>query len=232
MKTIGLLGGMSWQTTADYYRLINERTQKTRGGQHSAKIALCSLDFDEIVEKMLAERWEDVLETLCEGVSRLEKGGAEFFLLCTNGMHRFIPELEKRASIPMLHIADAAIHEIKSQEFSRVGLIGTKFVMEQDFYRERLSAQGISTVIPVNEDRERIHSTIIKELCHGKISEQAKSEFQRVVADLAAEGAEGVVLGCTEIGMLLHERDVAIPLFDTTRIHAETAVEMAYEPGD
>ena len=232
MKTIGLLGGTSWQSTADYYRIINERTHKNRGGQHSAKIILNSLDFDEFVERMLVEKWDEVLEMLLVGVSQLERGGADFFLLCTNTMHKVAPELERRSCIPMLHIVDATISEIKSQEFASVGLLGTKFVMEQDFYRERLAAQGISVVVPHAEDRQLVHKTIFHELCHGKVTIESKIEFQRIIANLSQEGAEGVVLGCTEIGMLISQSEVQTPLFDTTRIHAEMAVEMAYEPGD
>ncbi|MBU3917111.1 aspartate/glutamate racemase family protein [bacterium] len=230
MKTIGLLGGMSWESTATYYREINESIKKVLGGFHSAKIALYSVDFAEIEKLQQLGDWNRMAMILGDAAKRIEAGGADFILICTNTMHKVAPEIEKRISIPLLHIADATAEVIKKDAFSKVGLLGTRFTMEQDFYKGRLEKlYGIEVIIPEASDRDLVHTVIYNELCLGKISADSRKEFIRITKDLSQRGAEGVILGCTEIALLIQQRHTSVPLFDTTKIHAESAVEKALE---
>jgi aspartate racemase len=230
MKTIGLLGGMSWESTATYYREINEGIKKSLGGFHSAKIVLYSVDFAEIEALQDAGEWDQTAVILGDAASRLEAGGADFMLICTNTMHKVAPEIEERISIPLLHIADATADIIKSKNISKIGLLGTRFTMEQDFYKGRLEElHGIEVVIPNVSDRDLVHTVIYDELCMGEISDDSRKEYIRIVGDLHQQGAEGVILGCTEIALLIQQQHTSVPLFDTTRIHAESAIKKALE---
>ncbi|MBT4091229.1 MAG: aspartate/glutamate racemase family protein [Deltaproteobacteria bacterium] len=228
MKTIGLLGGMSWESTATYYRAINEGIKKNLGGLHSAKILLYSVDFAEIEELQHLDRWVETAEILGSAAQRLETGGADFILICTNTMHKVAPEIEATIEIPLLHIADATAEEIKEKDLSTVGLLGTRFTMEQDFYKGRLEkVHGIKVLVPGSEDREIVHQVIYDELCQGIISTDSRNEFVRIIKMLYKQGAEAVILGCTEIALLVQQEHTNVPLFDTTRIHAKKAVEAA-----
>ncbi len=228
MKTIGLLGGMSWESTATYYRKINEGIKKILGGFHSAKIVLYSVDFAEIEELQEAGEWDKTAVILGDAASRIEAGGADFMLICTNTMHKVAPEIEKKLNIPLLHIADATAEVIKKETISKIGLLGTRFTMEQDFYKGRLEElYGIEVLIPNASDRDIVHTVIYNELCLGKISDNSRNEFIRITKDLNQQGAEGVILGCTEIALLIQQQHTPVPLFDTTKIHAERAIERA-----
>jgi aspartate racemase len=228
MKTIGLLGGMSWESTTSYYREINEGIKKNLGGLHSAKILLYSVDFAEIEKLQHLDKWSEMAVILGDAAKRLEIGGADFILICTNTMHKVAPEIEATVSIPLLHIADATADEIKDKGLSTVGLLGTRFTMEQDFYKGRLEdVHGIKVLVPGVEDREIIHRAIYDELCQGVISPDSRNEFVRIIKMLYKQGAEAVILGCTEIALLVQQEHTTVPLFDTTRIHAEKAVKAA-----
>ncbi|HUW55255.1 MAG TPA: aspartate/glutamate racemase family protein [Planctomycetota bacterium] len=228
MKVIGLLGGMSWESTAEYYRLINEGVLGRLGGLHSAEIVMYSVDFEPIEKLQHAGDWAAAAQVLINAGRRVEAGGADFLLICTNTMHKLADEIADAVGIPLLHIADATAEAVKSARMSRVGLLGTKFTMEEDFYRGRLAGKhGIEVLIPSDTDREGVHRVIYDELCLGTIREESKREFARIIDDLADRGAEGVILGCTEIGLLVKPGDAAVPLFDTTTIHAAAAVELA-----
>lgn len=228
MKTIGLLGGMSWESTVPYYQIINRAVGEQLGGLHSAKILLYSVDFDEIESLQHADRWDEAGSRLSEAALVLEEGGADFLVLCTNTMHRVAPAIEARVRIPLLHIADPTARAIQSAGLSRVALLGTRFTMEQDFYRGRLAREfGLKVEVPDSSSRELIHRVIYQELCRGVISESSREELRRVVSDLVGLGAQGVILGCTEIGLLLRPEDVSIPLFDTALLHAEAAASLA-----
>jgi len=227
VKTIGLLGGMSWESTVPYYQTINRIVGQRLGGLHSAKILLYSVDFDEIERLQREERWDESGELLARAARTLESGGADFLVLCTNTMHRVAPRIEAAVSMPLLHIADATADRIAASRLGRVGLLGTRFTMEQDFYRGRLERRGLSVIVPPEEDRRTVHRIIYEELCLGKILESSRSEYARIVRDLAGCGAEAVILGCTEIGMLLSPSDCSVPLFDTAQIHAEEAARHA-----
>lgn len=228
MKTIGLIGGMSWESTAEYYRVINQAVKERLGGYHSARLVLYSVDFQEIEELQRRDRWEELTELMIEAARRVEKGGADLLLICTNTMHKMAGEVEESVGIPLLHIADAAAEAIKAGDLTRVGLLGTKFTMEQDFYKGRLKEEhGIEVLIPGDEDREAVHAIIYDELCHGIVDPSSKEKFNQVIEDLVSEGAQGIVLGCTEIPLLLKDEDAEVPLFDTTEIHARAAVDYA-----
>ncbi len=228
MRTIGLLGGMSWESTMLYYRWINEGVKQRLGGLHSARIAMVSLDFQEIEVLQREDRWEEAGAVLAEAARQVEAAGADFLLLCTNTMHKVAPQIESAVRIPLLHIADATAERIKAQGMRTVGLLGTKFTMEQAFYAERLSERhGLRVLIPPEEDREIVHRVIYEELVRGIVSEKSRAEYLRIINDLHERGAEGVIEGCTEIVMLVQQRDTSIPLFDTTAIHAQKAVEVA-----
>ena len=227
MKTIGLLGGMSWESTVPYYQTINRVVGQRLGGLHSARILLQSVDFDEIEQLQREERWHEAGELLSRIGRTLEAGGADFLVLCTNTMHKVAPQIEAAVSIPLLHIADATAERIRAAHHKHVGLLGTRFTMEQDFYRGRLEQHGLDVAVPSEDDRKLIHSVIYDELCRGKILETSRKDCARIVSDLVAHGSEAVVLGCTEIGMLLSSSDAAVPLFDTAQIHAEEAARYA-----
>ena len=228
MKVIGLIGGMSWESTAEYYRIINETVKERLGGLCSAKILLYSLNFAEIERLQREEKWAEATEVMCDAARRVERGGADCLLICTNTMHKMASEVEGAVNIPLLHIADATAREIKKRKIERVVLLGTKFTMEEDFYKGRLADKYIlDVIIPSVEDRNIINQVIYHELCLGKIREESKKQFGRIIERLAAVGAEGVILGCTEISLLIKQQDSPVALFDTTAIHARAAVDFA-----
>jgi aspartate racemase len=228
MKTIGLLGGMSWESTLGYYRAINEGIKSKLGGLHSAKVALYSVDFEPIEQLQHAGDWEGTARILSEAAKNIQAAGAEFLLICTNTMHKVAPEIEAAIQIPLLHIADATAEKVVNESIKRVGLLGTAFTMEQEFYKGRLrSNYGLEVLVPSEPDREIVHKVIYQELCRGKIESDSKAEYLRIIDDLASQGAEAVILGCTEIGMLVNQSDTNVRLLDTTAIHAEKAVEYA-----
>jgi aspartate racemase len=224
MKTIGLLGGLSWESTVSYYQIINRTVGERRGGLHSARIILNSVDFEEIERLQHEGRWPEAGSILADAAAAVERAGADFLVICTNTMHRVASDIESRIRIPLLHIADPTARALQSVGFSVVGLLSTKFTMEQSFYRGRLEENFAMTVhIPGNASRRLVHSVIYDELCRGIISERSREAFKNVVDELVEAGSEAVVLGCTEIGLLLRSEDVSVPLFDTTRLHAEAA---------
>jgi len=228
MKTIGLLGGMSWESTSHYYRLLNEGVKKKLGGLHSAKIAMVSVDFHEMESLMMADDWQQISEHLICSARKIEAAGADFLLICTNTMHKVAPQIEAEIDIPLLHIADATGDYIRQRNIQSVGLLGTNFTMEQDFYRGRLIDKHQLTVyIPRQKDRQIVHRVIFEELCCGTINSSSQQEYLRIIAGLQGDGAQGVILGCTEIGMLIKQEDTAVSLFDTTVIHCEAAVDFA-----
>ncbi len=228
MKTIGLLGGMSWESTVAYYREINEGVKKRLGGLHSAKIAMYSVDFDPIEQFQHAGDWEGTSKILIGAAKSVEAAGADFLVICTNTMHKVAPEIEAAIKIPLLHIADATAAVLVSQGVRKVGLLGTMFTMDQDFYKGRLASHfGLEVLVPTQEDKAVIHQVIYNELCLGLIDSASKAAYLAIIEDLAAKGAEAVILGCTEIGMLVNQADTHVPLLDTTRVHAEAAVNMA-----
>lgn len=227
-KTIGLLGGMSWESTATYYRELNEGIKAKLGGLHSAKICLVSVDFAEIEKLQHVEDWDGTAAILSQAASAIEKGGADFLLICTNTMHKVAPQIEENISIPILHIADATAERMLENGIKKVGLLGTRFTMEQDFYKARLVKKyGIDVIIPEESEREDIHTIIYNELCLGTIKENSRKRYLKIIEKLAASGAEAVILGCTEIALLVQQDHTATPLYDTTTIHAEQAVRQA-----
>jgi aspartate racemase len=227
MKTIGMLGGMSWESTELYYRKINEATKLALGGLHSAPIAMVSVDFQAIEKLQHDNDWVACARVLCENARQIEAAGADFLLICTNTMHKVATEIEGSIGIPLLHIADATGERIRKAGMTRIGLLGTRFTMEHDFYRGRLQQRGIEVLIPEEEDRAIVHRVIYDELCQGKIDGHSRDEFVRIIEALHAQGAQGVIEGCTEIAMLVGPEHVDVPLFDTTAIHAEEAVAEA-----
>ncbi len=232
MKTIGLLGGMSWQSTVAYYQAINRLTGERLGGLHSAKLLLYSVDFHEVEEQQREGLWAESGELLGRAGRALESAGADVLLICANTMHRVAPAVEAAVGIPLLHIADATAASISEAGLTRVGLLGTRFTMEQEFYKGRLEERhGLKVDVPPEADRELVHRVIYDELCQGRVLEASRVEYRRVVADLVARGCEGVILGCTEIPMLLQPSDSPVPVFDTTEIHAERAVAFALAQG-
>ncbi|SDB85710.1 aspartate/glutamate racemase family protein [Williamwhitmania taraxaci] len=228
MKTIGLIGGMSWESSVEYYRIINQTTKEQLGGLHSAPIVMYSVEFDEIVKLQHEGKWDELTAIMMDAAQRLERAGAELIVICTNTMHKMAAEVENATALPLLHIADATAVQIKAKQLKTVALLGTKFTMEQDFYKGRLAEKhGLNVIIPTTEDREIVHSIIYNELCQGTILESSKNEYLRIIQDLVNRGAEGIILGCTEIPLLVKQTDVAVPIFDTTTIHAQEAVRMA-----
>ncbi|OEU48809.1 MAG: aspartate racemase [Desulfobulbaceae bacterium S3730MH12] len=228
MKTIGLLGGMSWESTVGYYRAINAGVKNRLGGLHSAKIAMYSVDFEPIEKLQHAGDWKGTARILCEAARSVESAGADFLLICTNTMHKVAPEIEKSIKIPLLHIADATAEVLVNEGIKTVGLLGTAFTMEEDFYKGRLKENyDLNVLVPENEDRQIVHNIIYQELCLGKTESNSKTEYLRIIDSLANRGAEVVILGCTEIGMLVNQDDTKVRLLDTTAIHAEKAVEYA-----
>lgn len=225
---IGLIGGMSWESSAEYYRLINQGVRARLGGVHSARCLMWSFDFAEVEALQHAGRWDDAAGLLADAARRLERGGADFLLICTNTMHRMADQVQAAVGIPLLHIADPTAERIKARGIMRVGLLGTAFTMEQDFYKGRLRDHfGLDVIVPGTEDRTTVHRVIYDELVQGRIEAASRDAYRAVIAGLAARGAEAVILGCTEIMLLVRPEDSAVPLFDTTAIHAAAAVERA-----
>ncbi|MFT5501158.1 MAG: aspartate racemase [Woeseiaceae bacterium] len=224
MKTIGLLGGMSWESTELYYRLINEGTREALGGLHSAKISMVSVDFQEIEELQRAGDWDTMSAILANKAIQIEAAGADFLLICTNTMHKVANEVSAAISIPLLHVADATALSIKKSGATTVGLLGTKFTTEEDFYKGRLEHHGLTALVPSDADRDIVHRVIYNELCLGELNSKSRDEFLRIIDDLTLRGAEAVIEGCTEIGLLVKQEHTNVPLFDTTRIHAQQAV--------
>lgn len=229
MKTIGLIGGMSWESSLEYYRIINEEVKAKLGGLHSAKCILYSVDFEEIERYQAAGDWESSGKLLGDAALSLEKAGAEIILICTNTMHKVIGYIEEKVSLPILHIADSTAKQIQKSKISTVGLLGTKYTMEQDFYKTRIESNGIKVLIPNDENRKVINKVIYEELCLGKIQQSSRNHFKKVIKGLVDDGAEGIILGCTEIGLLVKPEDSEVPLFDTAVIHAIESVNMAME---
>ena len=228
MKTIGLLGGMSWESSAVYYQLINEKVKETLGGTHSAKSVMYSVEFNEMEKLQHAGDWEKLTEIMIDAAQKVEKAGADFLIICTNTMHKMVPDIKAKIAIPILHIADATAERIKEQGIKKIGLLGTNFTMTQDFYKGRLEDEhGLEVVTPDENDRQIIHSIIYNELILGNIKEESRKKYQDIIEKLQNQGAEGVILGCTEIPLLIKQKDSPIPVFDTTKIHAEKAVEFA-----
>ena len=228
MKTIGLIGGMSWESTVLYYRQINETVKERLGGLHSAKLILYSVDFHEIERLQHAGDWVAAGELLSAAARALESAGADFLVLCTNTMHKVATSIEAAVKIPLFHIADPTAEEIRQAGYECVGLLGTRFTMEQDFYRDRLRERhGLQVLIPKLQDRELIHRIIYDELCLGKIVPESRAAYRRVMVDLATQGAQAIILGCTEISLLVGAQDSPVPLFDTTSIHAQKAAQWA-----
>ena len=230
MKTIGMIGGMSWESSIEYYRIVNEAVKERLGDLHSAKSVMVSVDFAEIEKLQREGSWEQATRAMVAAARSVEAGGADFLIICTNTMHKMAEEVQQGIGIPLLHIADATAEVINARGLHRVGLLGTRFTMEEDFYRGRLVEKfHLGVLIPEAADREIVHRVIYDELVLGKIQPASKAEYLRIIAGLAEAGAEGIILGCTEIGLLISQADSRLPLFDTTRIHALAAVEYALQ---
>lgn len=229
MKTIGLIGGMSWESTSEYYRIINEEIKERLGGLHSAKCMINSVDFEEIERFQSNGDWDGAGEILGNAAYSLQKGGANFIIICTNTMHKVVEKIKENIHIPVLHIADATAKEIKRKDIQKVGLLGTKYTMEQDFYKLRIEENHIQVMVPSKKDRDKVNEVIYTELCLGKITSPSREYYKRVIEELVQEGAQGIILGCTEIGLLIKQEDVSVPIFDTTHIHAVEAVNFALQ---
>ena len=227
MKTVGLLGGMSWESTVDYYRLINEGVKERLGGLHSARCLLYSVEFAEIEACQAAGEWDRAGEILAGAAAKLAGAGADFLLICTNTMHKVADQVAAAIPIPLVHIAQVTADALEARGITTVGLLGTRYTMEQAFYKEKLEERGIRVLVPQAPGRELVNRVIFQELCLGQVKPASRQAFLREMDALAAQGAQGVILGCTEIGMLVSQADTAIPLFDTTRLHAQRAVELA-----
>lgn len=225
-KIIGMLGGMSWKSSAEYYRLINEGVRDRLGGLHSARCLMWSFDFDDIAVLQRDDRWEEAAGLMVEAAQRLERGGADFLVICTNTMHKAYPQIRAAVGLPLLHIADPTAEAIRRAGLATVGLIGTRFTMEQAFYRDRLRGHGLEVLTPPPADRELVHRVVYEELCRGRVLDASRAAYRRVMADLVARGAQAVILGCTEFGMLLRAGDAPdIPRVDTTELHCQAAVD-------
>lgn len=228
LKTIGMLGGMSWESTLSYYKAINEGVNKELGGLHSAKICLFSVDFDEIEKLQHQGNWNETAQILSNAAKSIEAGGADFLMICTNTMHKVAPEIEAEITIPILHIADATATQLVTNGIRKVGLIGTRYTMEQEFYKSRLVDHfSIEVIVPADDDQTIIHDVIYEELCKGIINSESRKQYLSVINDLYTQGAEAVILGCTEIALLIKQKDTKVPLYDTTQIHAAQAVQLA-----
>ena len=228
MKTIGMIGGMSWESTLEYYRIVNQEVKARLGGLHSAKCLLYSVDFEEIERLQHADQWTAAGEVLARAAQGLERGGADFILICTNTMHKVAAAVAAGVAIPLLHLADATAEEITKKGLKKIALLGTRFTMGEDFYKGRLVAlYGLEVLIPNEQEMDVIHRVIYEELCLGNINSDSRQKYLDVIGRLKDEGAEGVILGCTEIGLLVKQKDTDIPLFDTTAIHARAAVDVA-----
>lgn len=230
MKTIGLIGGMSWESTSLYYSALNQGVRETLGGLHSAKICLYSVDFHEIEQLQRLGKWQDTADILVKAAKAVEAGGADLFLICTNTMHKVAAEVQAAVKIPLLHIADATANELLTDGITKVGLLGTAFTMQQEFYKGRLVEEfGIEVITPSAEQQQRVHEVIYQELCLGQIDKESKRYYLNVIEDLFDQGAQAIILGCTEITLLVQQADTSIPLYDTTAIHAQSAVEAALD---
>ncbi|MEV0629442.1 aspartate/glutamate racemase family protein [Nonomuraea wenchangensis] len=227
MRTIGLLGGMSWESSAEYYRLLNEETRKRLGGHHCAKSILLTVDFAEIEAMQREGRWDEAAHALAEAATTLERAGADMVLLCTNTMHRVADAIEAAVGVPFVHLVDATARSVAAAGITTVGLLATRFTMEMDFYRDRMRRHGVEVVVPEEPDRTVVHDVIYQELTQGRVEDSSREEYRRIIAGLARRGAQGVILGCTEITLLVGPADSPVPVFDSTRIHVETAVGMA-----
>lgn len=232
MKTTGLLGGMSWESTQTYYRLINEGIKQQLGGLHSAKIVLYSVDFADIEALQMQGDWQRAGELLAAAAQSVEKAGADFLLICTNTMHKVAPEIAAAINIPVLHIADATADVLLAHGVTTTGLLGTRFTMEQSFYRDRLQDRGINVLVPGQPERDTVHRIIYEELCQGRIRDESRRAYLAIIDQLQKQGAQAVILGCTEISLLVSPADTATPLYDTTAIHAQRAVSAALATGD
>lgn len=233
MKTIGLIGGISWQSSVTYYQVINRKVNELLGGSHSAKVLMYSVDFDEVSRMQHEDRWDDFQDLLIDAAKKLESGGADFFLICANTPHIVAEGVAAAVDIPLVHIGDAVGEAIREAGFSTIGLLGTRFTMEKDFLKDRLRDKfGIESIVPEKEDRDIVHSVIYQELVNGDIRDESRKEYLRIIDKLTAEGAEGIILGCTEIPLLVKPTDTDAPLFDTATIHAERAVELALDRAD
>ena len=232
MKTIGLIGGMSWESTVTYYQIINTVVKEQRGGLHSAKILLYSVDFAEIERYQASAEWNKSAEVLADAAERLEKAGADFIVICTNTMHKVAPDIAQRIHIPILHIADATAEVLCAERIKTVGLLGTKYTLTQDFYKKRLIDKGLEVIIPEPDEIELINAVIYNELCRGLISDKSRMKYLDIIGGLQKKGAEAVILGCTEIGLLISKNDVNLPVFDTTLIHAQLAAQKAINTGN
>jgi aspartate racemase len=233
MKTIGLLGGMSWESSSEYYRIVNEEVKQRLGGHHSAQCLMYSVDFAEIKALQHADRWDEAAQNLSAAAKNLERGGADLLVLCTNTMHKVAEAIQAKIDIPLLHIADPTAQAIQARGLTTVGLLGTGFTMEQDFYKGRLvNTYGLRVLVPDKPDRDMIHRVIYDELCLGIIQPTSRAQYLEAIARLVEAGAEGIILGCTEIELLIKPTDTTIPLFDTTRLHATAAVTIALEEHD
>jgi len=228
VKTIGLIGGLTWESSIEYYRIINETVWRTLGGCHSAQSLMYSVDFDPVEKWQHQGKWSEAAALLTDAARRLEKGGADFIVICANTMHKLVPEVERKVKIPILHIADVTAQAVKKEKLRKVGLLGTRFTMEEGFYKDRLiQKHGLEVIIPGEKDRDLIHGVLYSHIRAGHIDQASRDVFKKAIADLEARGAQGIVLGCTEIFLFVKQADYKIPLFDTTRIHAEAAVEFA-----
>jgi len=230
MKTIGLIGGMSWESSSEYYRIVNETTKEKLGGLHSAKCVMYSVDFAEMEALQREGRWRESAQILVAVAQNLVRAGADFIVLCTNTMHKLADEIQANITIPLLHIADATAEQVKAAGIRTIGLLGTRFTMEEDFYKGRLNQKyGLTVLIPDEKEREIVHRTIYDELVLGVVRQESREQYKQIITRLVQAGAEGIILGCTEIGLLVHAEDSRVPLVDTTRIHAVAAVEYALE---
>ena len=223
MKTIGLIGGMSWESTVTYYRIINQTIKEKLGGFHSAKLVLYSVDFAEIEEYQANGEWEKGGEVLTTAALSLQKAGADYIIICTNTMHKVVPQIEDNIQIPIVHIADATADQLEENNIKTVALLGTKYTMTQEFYKERIEKRGIRVIVPCAADIELVNHVIYEELCLGQIKDESKQEYLRIINELKEQGAQGVILGCTEIGLLVKQADTTLPVFDTAKIHATVA---------
>jgi aspartate racemase len=230
MKTIGMIGGMSWESSLEYYRIVNETIKIRLGGFHSAKCILYSVDFEEVERLQHLGDWDELTRLMIDAARRLEGAGADFLIICTNTMHKMADEVQEVIRIPILHIVDVTAEAIRANEEMRVGLLGTKFTMEQDFYKGRLrDKHGLEVLIPGEEERQVVHDILYSELCLGDIKELSKGKFKNIIQNLVDRGAQGVILGCTEIPLIVSQDDYAIPVYDTTRLHAQAAVDFALQ---
>ncbi|MBP5727116.1 MAG: aspartate/glutamate racemase family protein [Clostridia bacterium] len=229
MKTIGLIGGMSWESTIPYYRILNEQIKEKLGGLHSARIILYSVEFAEIETCQATGQWGKSADILADAAVKLEAAGADFILICTNTMHKVVPQIQARISVPVIHIADATADRLETAGIRKIALLGTKYTMTQDFYKSRLIDRGFEVLIPDEAGVETVNSVIYRELCLGIIKEESRAAFSRIITGLKAQGAEAVILGCTEIGLLIQQDNSALPVFDTTEIHALRAAELALQ---